>query len=472
VSLINVYSSSAFLLRDIKGSSPKLYSALKMINPGLMCLSLSDVARGSLEIKLFQSLNPTNNIIKEYLNSSFRRTKAGVVLPFSTSNYVCLTFSNFDEIWKLLKEIFKDSSASGYLRTAEEKIKSLTGLELKEWLFSWIKNEAGVGMLEDEADPFIVINCTDVSKPIEYFKKLNIGAVSVSPDTFEYKEVKVNQVALPPGMLGLARLFVPSLRLPYYFTVDNFLIITQSRRVVSKLIDAYKKNKVLYYDKRYKRFTDRVEYEGMFISYWDLNKKNFGVLAKNNIVFKLLKKYSSGIVAVSYNDGILKQHIYLEGANKKRNAMLLSPFPLTEANITGRAFLFDIDDDNIGEIIYCTKDGRIKVLDTTGRIKPGFENIKTRGRLFANVMPFKYKSNVYIAAADYNGNLYLWDKNGRFMDEFSGKKVEGNIRADVIVADINSDDIPEIIVCTTKGKVYAVDLNGNVLENFPVDLKK
>ena len=472
VSLVNVYSSSSFLLRDLSGTSPKLYKTLKMLNPGLMCLSLADVSSEGIEIKLFQSLNPTNSMINEYLNSSFRRSKAGVVLPISTSNYACLTFSKFEKVWEMLKETFKGSDTESYLKTAEKKIKELTGLDLKEWLFSWIRNEAGVGMLEDETDPFIVINCTDVSKPIEYFKKLNIGAVSVSPDTFKYKEVNVNQVALPPGMLGLARLFVPSLRLPYYFTIDNYLIITQSRRVVSKIIDAYKDNKVLYYDKRYKRLTKRVEYEGMLITYWDLNKKHFKVLASNNIVFKLFKKYSAGIVAVSFSEGILKQHIYLEGKSKKRSAALLSPFPLREAGITGQAFLFDIDDDNIAELIYATKRGVIKVLDTRGNAKPGFENIATKGRLLANITPFKYRGSAYIAAADYDGNIYLWDKNGRFMEEFSGKKIEGHVRADLTVADINADDIPDIIVATAEGKVYAIDLNGNVLDNFPVNVKK
>lgn len=471
--LINLYANTSLLVNSFLSGSPHLKRVFQLIQPNLMSFHFMDATREGMTISAYQNNQINNAFVKKFFASSARKSKADAVLPLSTSHYTCMTFNEFKEVWDFLKTIFKNNpEVSGYFDTAERKIKDFTGMTLEKWLFSWINHEIGVGMLEDNEDPFIIIQCKNTAQAIKNIEHLTVSLISTRPDTFQYKGHKVNQIALPPGMLGLARLFVPNLRLPFYTVIEDLLIISQSRRVISEIIDGYKTEKVLRYDDVYKKILSQVDYEGNVIAYWDMNKRNFGLLNQNTPISRLLRKYNRGVVTVNFEEGLISQRVYVEG-RENRIVQNISPFPLEiRGKLSGSPIFYDIDDDNVKEIIFSEENGNIHVLSSTGIPKYNWKGVKTKARLYGGVKPFKYRDNVYFAAVDAEGNIHVWNHKGELVEEFLNKKIEGQVNAPIEVGDINNDGIPDIIIATVQGNVYAMDMNANMLEGFPVKLDK
>lgn len=472
--IFRIYGNTRIFTTNMLDKASKIARIAGLLAPRMMSFSFKEATRKSLEVQAYQHIETKNKYLKEFFSSTPRKTKAGVVLPAHTAGYVSFTFKNFKTVWNFLQVMFGDTpSIKGYFKLAREKIKDFTKMSLEQWLFSWVGNEIGLGMLADQKDPFIVIHCRDKHKAIKHFEILNKGTINVRPHKFQYKGHRVNQIALPPGMYGLAKLFVPSLPdLPYYMTIENVLIITTSRRVISEIIDAYKTEKVLNYDKSFKNLIRKVDYEGNVFAYWDTTKRNFGLLKKKNMISQIIRQYNKGIITVNFFDNVLSQKIYVEGKDTRVVQRVL-PFPKsTRSRIISGVRFYDIDDDGISEIIYAVESGRIYVLSSTGVPKYNWAGKRTKAKLYSKPKIFKYRGDIYIAAVDSKGSIYVWNKKGDPVLEFKDKKVKGLVKAPIETGDLNGDSIPDIVIATVQGDVYAIDMNANFLDNFPVKLDK
>ncbi len=472
--IFQIYGNTKLFTTNMLERGSKISRIARLLNPEMMSFAFKEATRNFLEVSAYQNIKSDDKSLRKFFSANPRKSKTDIILPAHTAGYAGFMFKEFKTVWNFLMVMFGDNpSVKRYFSLAREKIKDFTKMSLEEWLFSWVGNEIGIGMLADHKDPFIVLHCSDAKKAVKHFEILNRGTIGVSPHKFQYKGFEVNQIALPPGMYSLAKLFVPNLPdLPYFMIIENVMIISTSRRVMSEIIDAYKKEKVLRYDKTYKKLIYKVDYEGNIIAYWDTTKRNFGLLKQQNIISKLIRQYNKGILTINFFDNVLSQRIYVEGKDS-RAVQNVMPFPRRFAGkIVNRARFYDIDNDGISEIIFAEQNGRINVLSSTGVPKYSWAGVRTKSNIYSMPKIFKYRNDVYIAAVDAEGYIYVWNSKGEKLVEFNDKKIKGLVKAPIETGFINDDSIPDIIIPTVQGQIYVIDLNARFLDNFPVKLSK
>lgn len=146
------------------------------------------------------------------------------------------------------------------------------------------------------------------------------------------------------------------------------------------------------------------------------------------------------------NVGEERKHFYLV-----EDPDLLAGFPMKLGySAEASPVLYDLDDDGKLEIIQSTSNGLVHAFRSTGVELPGFP-------VSTGVLPS-------LNAANANNHLNA--------DAYASGAVNDDIRQGIVgtaaVGDLENDGIPEIVVGTLQGYVYAYDALGRLKSGFPV----
>ena len=198
------------------------------------------------------------------------------------------------------------------------------------------------------------------------------------------------------------------------------------------------------------------------------------------------------------------------------NGTLADGFPLEiNEKIWVGAAAFDVDNDNIDEILITTDSGNLYLINDDGSINDNFTistgyNIRSapsvaffnnnhnhliffgndngdfycinqQGNIefILNVnFPIRstpsileYNNNTYIFFTSDNNLIHGIDINGLYIPGWP-IQINSNIKSSCSFADLNFDNIPEIIFSSKDGAINVIQLDGSPYENFPMDLNR
>ena len=198
------------------------------------------------------------------------------------------------------------------------------------------------------------------------------------------------------------------------------------------------------------------------------------------------------------------------------NGTLTDGFPLEiNEKIWVGAAAFDVDNDNIDEILITTDSGNLYLINDDGSIDDNFTistgyNIRSapsvaffnnnhnhliffgndngdfycinqQGNIefILNVnFPIRstpsileYNNNTYIFFTSDNNLIHGIDINGLYIPGWP-IQINSNIKSSCSFADLNFDNIPEIIFSSKDGAINVIQLDGSPYENFPMDLNR
>lgn len=122
----------------------------------------------------------------------------------------------------------------------------------------------------------------------------------------------------------------------------------------------------------------------------------------------------------------------------------------------------DLDGDGAKEMVFCTIDSSITVLDILGNIRQGFPK-KLNGISYSSPVLSKINGNEYKIVIAAGKTLYVIDKAGNInlSKEFSEEFISSPV-----VADIDSDGKAEIVVASTGGNIFSLSTEGSLVVDW------
>ncbi|MCK4312898.1 MAG: hypothetical protein KAW88_09210, partial [Candidatus Cloacimonetes bacterium] len=151
------------------------------------------------------------------------------------------------------------------------------------------------------------------------------------------------------------------------------------------------------------------------------------------------------------------------------DAVQLAGFPwMNEEGMWKSTALADINADNHDEIIMATRTGRIFAIDQNGEFMFEYQN-DSENLLTPMVADIDGDNIPDIISLDINRNLIVLDSSGNLLDNFPVTMPMLSF-AEMASADLDQDGANEILIGTLDGLLYAINMDGENIPGFPVDL--
>ena len=173
---------------------------------------------------------------------------------------------------------------------------------------------------------------------------------------------------------------------------------------------------------------------------------------------------TSPVISDINNDGI-KEIIVFSGDGSvyvlNYNAELFNGFPKRIQNtqdtygnliIMSSPAVGDLDGDGAKEMVFCTIDSSLTVLDILGNIRQGFPK-KLNGISYSSPVLSKMNGNEYKIVLAAGKTLYVTDKNGNIN---MSKEFPEEFISSPVVADIDNDGKADIFVATAGGSIFSL----------------
>jgi hypothetical protein len=155
------------------------------------------------------------------------------------------------------------------------------------------------------------------------------------------------------------------------------------------------------------------------------------------------------------------------------------PFEVSYSTLGSTPALYDIDKNGTLEIIIRIKPNRTNIngvyaIDYQGNIMPGFPFPIDYGHPYANVAiaDMNGDSIPEIAYGNVNavdsGKVYVWDLQGNILPGFPQKIWSTWVDGAVAIGDVSGDGLSDVIVPNSKGFLYAFKYDGTIVPGFPL----
>ena len=189
-----------------------------------------------------------------------------------------------------------------------------------------------------------------------------------------------------------------------------------------------------------------------------------------------LNQQVHGNVAVANMDADLDLEIIL--GTMSGNLCVLNPdgssipgFPIEfNSPIQEGVAVGDITGDNIPEIVFGLSNGLFQAITADGDTVPHFP-VKLDSRVNTTPVILKTENtsvDYQIFTTTLNNDLVRIDMNGKVANLFTSSSP---INSTIAICDVNDDKEPDLVLGNDSGRLYAFTIEGDSLQNFPVQLK-
>lgn len=155
------------------------------------------------------------------------------------------------------------------------------------------------------------------------------------------------------------------------------------------------------------------------------------------------------------------------------------PFEVSYSTLGSTPALYDLNRDGRLEIVIRIKPDRTNIngiyaIDYQGNIMPGFPFPIDYGHPYANVAIADMNGDSIPEIAYGNvvpvdsGKVYVWDLQGNILPGFPQKIWSTWVDGSVAIGDVSGDGLGDVIVPTSKGFIYAFKYDGSIVPGFPV----
>jgi len=258
----------------------------------------------------------------------------------------------------------------------------------------------------------------------------------------------------------------------FYITItDGVAILAQRRGLAESVSGDADRRRVMFYDDDYMMVRDNLENELSSLTYVDA--RQFGTYIKpwlkpQNYVSAIVSNLDLLVISsISADNG---STLDVEIASFQREVTDESfrerwVFPVSSNEITGKPLLADITASGRNEIIFSTNNGDLYVIATDGT-----EVFRTDTGTDVPVGPpvvfdwYGNNQNVILQAA--GNKIYAWNMNGSLLPNFPISLNE-DISTPLTIEDITRNGIAEIILATADRNLHILNSRGQAISGWP-----
>ena len=276
------------------------------------------------------------------LNAGTLEELKDAVLPFVPD------IKNPDEFWK----------------DCDDWSKTLLGMDLSEFLFSWMGAEFAVLGVENQNDPVFSIHIKDEKKRQQVFNKLTSSILIKDDNSLILGGVRLPRLQFPAflnWMLSLVGINLPS---PYFMVLDGNIYFSESPECLSTVYTNAHSGKALVKNKNYLAVSDGQKNEVTLSLFYNLERSIPFFLRSNESFSKVLQLYTMGRFDVRTEKDVLE--FSLHACARKSGSLYAVPgFPLSLEGKSNTENL-QVDSGKNPQHVYWVENGNtIKSLDVS-----------------------------------------------------------------------------------------------------------
>lgn len=258
----------------------------------------------------------------------------------------------------------------------------------------------------------------------------------------------------------------------FYISTTGQAAIISKRRGLTEGVQADRsRRRVVYYDNNYrimrKSFPDQPS--GIVVT----NSQPFlnfvkPYLSPDNYVSALTSKFDYLTMTFALNNSNDQLKFNLSTYSKQKSTQPYREkwiYPLSGTELSGKPVMADIGGSSRDEVIFATKSGQIHALASDGTDVLSM-NTQTDTPIGSPVVYDWYGNGTQVILQAAGRKIYAWNTTGELLPKFP-MRVDEQITAPLVVADVSRDGIPELLVATANRELHALDGRGKDISGWP-----
>lgn len=504
------------------------FSEIPSFSPGKFAFLDIQSADQSIQLNGFTFLNDEDGFLSTHVGVTPGAFDLVSITPMQTSYVFHYSFSD-SESWGTKQQAYLQR-AHPEIWSAATKLKETVDLDIN-YIYSLLDEE--IGLLHFErltgTDKAMVLEVSDQELATSYFDDISRQLANAQGDTLyseQYRGLEIKHMMaeeFPSTLLGESGL---GFRFTYYFTVNNFIVFSNSVNQLQKIIDAIKEENTWAKSLRKNEFLSRINQASNFSIF--VNTPEFWSRMQNHITpfwkstftenSTLLKSMDNVAIQFSNVDGRFFTNFVISQSETPVSSAV-SPEPIKTAVLaneiisrpilnrntaTNQIEIFVQDSSNVlyqfnedlalnweiqinsrmnsdihqidfykneNQQYAFTTENELHIIDQNGQYLPEFP--KTLERLdfirHFSLIDYNGSKNYRFSYEDGSGNIYLSDKNGKFLDGWDPNPVELELLSPLHHTRIGKRDV--MIAFTKSGQLHLKNRRGKNLPSFPIDFK-
>ncbi|MDW3194793.1 MAG: DUF3352 domain-containing protein [Cytophagales bacterium] len=504
------------------------FSEIPSFSPGNFAFLDIQSANQSIQLNGFTFLNDEDGFLSTHVGITPGAFDLVSITPMQTSYVFHYSFSD-SESWGTKQQAYLKRTQPNIWSSAA-KLQDQVDLDIN-YLYSLLDEEIGLLHFERLAgtDKAMILEVSDQELATSYFDDISRQLANAQGDTLyieQYRGLEIKHMMaeeFPSTLLGESGLGFPS---AFYFTINNFIVFSNSPNQLQKIIDAIREENTWAKSLRKNEFLSRINQASNFSifvntpEFWSRMQKSINPYWKSSFSDNstLLKSLDNVAIQFSNIDGrfftnfvisqsetpvssavsperlktaILVDKIiskpYLKRSTITNEIEILIQDSSTtlyqfneelelnwEVPVSGRinSDIHQIDyyKNNNQQFVFTTKN-QLHIIDQNGLYLPGFpktvESLDTISHF--SVIDYNGSKNYRFSFSDQSGNIYLSDKNGKILDGWNPNPVGQELLRPLYHARIGKLDV--MMAFTKPGQIHLKNRRGESFPSFPIDFK-
>lgn len=431
----------------------------------------------SIQLNGFTFLTEKQGLLSPHVGTAPGSFDLGIITPLQTSYVFHYSFSDSESWGAKQQEYLKLTQADVW--QAAQQLREQVDLDIN-YMYSLLDEEIGLLHFErlTSTDKAMILEVSNAESATKYFDDISRQLAKLQGDTLyseQYRGLEIKHMMaqeFPSVILGELALGFQS---AYYFTINNFLIFSNSPNQLQKIIDAIREENTWAKSLRKNEFLSRINQASnysIFINtpeFWSKMQKSITPYWKeafaNNST--LLKSLDNVAIQFSNVDGRFFTNIVVAQSETPVSSAL-SPKPtktvILADDIITEPFLSRNADTNAPEILIQDSSNVLYQFDDDLQL-----NWETplNGRINGKILQIDYYKNNKLQYAFSTGNqLHILDQNGQYLPEFPKTVEEIDFITHFGVIDYDGSKNYRFSFSDKTGNAYLSDKNGKILEGW------
>ncbi|MBE9467028.1 MAG: DUF3352 domain-containing protein [Bacteroidetes bacterium] len=349
------------------------------------------------------------------------KMRASKIIPNKSVMYIPLCFNNFEDFYAEFSKQFNtlDSKKFNQYNKQLKKIEKLFKINIQDDFFSWIGKEISFVKPEPNSttnknDATIIFHTNDIDKANKKLNHITKQISKHSPLKFEieiYKGYEINFLNIKGFFKLLFGKLFGVIQKPYFTTIDNFVVFSNSKSCLIDMIDEFMLGNTLENKISFTNFIEDFNTKSnlnFFIQTPQLYSQIFKY--SNNTTKNKIKKNKSIIISFTNigfqlisNNNILKSVLI---ANYDKNAVEDKKLEDIEVSTKDELFFSEYDSLKFKIILdpkYLQKDGAFVINNENEN--PKYEGTISDGKIVGLCRSFYYNGNIKNSVNYSNGKV-------------------------------------------------------------------
>lgn len=298
---------------------------------------------------------------------SKKSTVPSMLTRFSdiTQYYTILNAGTLEELKDAVLPFIPDiKDPEKFWKDCDDWCNTILGMNIDEFLFSWIGKELAVLGIENQNDPVFAVQVKDEKARQKVFNNLTSSILIKDDNSLILGGVRLSQLEFPSFLTWMLSLLGVDLPSPYFMVLDGNIYFSESAECLSAVYTNAHSGKALVKNQNYTAVSEGQKNETTLSLYYNLERSIPFFLRSNENFSKVLQLYTMGRFDLRLEKNLLE--LSLHACARKSGSLYAVPgFPIS---LDGKASSANLQTEagKNPKNIYWLEDGRtIKSLDVS-----------------------------------------------------------------------------------------------------------